>query len=187
MDTVFWVILGIIVLIIFWLIMTYNGLVSMRRRADQSFADIDVQLKQRHDLIPNLVETVKGYAKHESGTLDAVIKARNSAISAQGPQAQMQAEQALGASLTKLFGLAEAYPDLKASANFTQLQNELGDVENKIAAARRFLNNSVSEYNAGTERFPANLIAGMFGFKTKEFFDLGEGRKTAEVAPSVKF
>lgn len=186
-NTVLWIVLGLIVLVVLWMIMAYNGLVSMRRRADQAYADIDVQLKQRHDLIPNLVETVKGYAKHESGTLEAVIKARNAAINAQGPQAQMTAEQALGASLTKLFGLAEAYPDLKASVNFVELQKELGDVENKIAAARRFLNNSVAEYNAATEQFPAVLIAGMFGFRPKTMFDLGESRQTVETAPSVKF
>ncbi len=187
MTTTFWIILGMAALVLLWLLLTYNGLVSMRRRTDQAFADIDVQLKQRHDLIPNLVETVKGYARHESGTLDAVIKARNAALSANGAEAQMAAEQALGASLTKLFGLAEAYPDLKASANFVELQKELSDLENKIAAARRFLNNSVAEYNAATEQFPAVLIANAFGFTRKMMFDLGESRQVVELAPAVRF
>lgn len=170
-----------------WLMTTYNGLVAMRRRTDQAFADIDVQLKQRHDLIPNLVETVKGYAAHESGTLQAVINARNSALAAGSQAAQMAAEQALGASLTKLFGLAEAYPDLKASANFVELQKELSDIENKIAAARRFLNNAVAEYNAATEQFPGVLVARLFGFSRKGMFDLGESRQMVELAPAIKF
>src|SRR6478752_10733607 len=131
MSTAGWVILGVAVLLVVWLIMTYNGLVSMRQRVDQAFADIDVQLKQRHDLIPNLVETVKGYAAHERGTLDEVIKARNSAMSAQGPAQVSAAENQLSGALGRLIALSEAYPDLKANANFQQLASELSDLENK--------------------------------------------------------
>ena len=137
------VVLGIIAAIVFWGISIYNGLVAMRQRVSQAFADIDVQLKQRHDLIPNLIETVKGYVTHERETLEAVVKARNAAIAAQGPAAQGQAETMLSGALRQLFALSEAYPDLKASANFQQLQTELSDLENKIAAARRFFNNAV--------------------------------------------
>ncbi|HRJ69263.1 MAG TPA: LemA family protein [Beijerinckiaceae bacterium] len=183
-----WILLAIIVLPILWAIMIYNGLVAMRQRANQSFADIDVQLKQRHDLIPNLVETVKGYATHEKDTLDAVIKARAAAVSAHGPQAQGQAEQALTGALGRLIAISEAYPDLKANANFQQLQGELSDIENKLAAARRFFNNSVSEFNAGIEQFPAVLFASKFGFLPMAFFDVGEEqRKTLDVTPQVKF
>ncbi len=138
-----WIVLGVIAVIAFFLFATYNRLVALRQRVDQSFADIDVQLKLRHDLIPNLVETVKGYASHERGTLEEVIKARNSAMSAQGPGQVAAAEQQLTGALGRLIALAEAYPDLKANANFQQLQTELSHIENKIAAARRFFNNAV--------------------------------------------
>ena len=138
----------------------YNGLVALRQRVNQAFADIDVQLKQRHDLIPNLVETVKGYASHERGTLEAVVQARNAAIAATDPEQVAAAENVLTGALRQLFALAEAYPDLKANANFQQLQAELSDIENKIAAARRFFNNAVQEYNTGIEQFPASLFAG---------------------------
>jgi len=167
--------------------MIYNGLVAMRQRVGQSFADVDVQLKQRHDLIPNLVETVKGYASHERGTLEAVVQARNAAMAAHGPAQQAAAENALSGTLRQLFALSEAYPDLKANSNFQQLQAELSDIENKLAAARRFFNNSVQEYNTGIEQFPAALFAGSLGFRPREFFDVGEERKTLEQAPQVKF
>src|SRR5215510_9046490 len=134
MGTAGWIVLGLIVLVRLWLVATYNGLVSLRQRCRQAFSDIDVQLKQRHDLIPNLVETVKGYASHERGTLEAVVQARNAAVSAQGPAAQAQAEGMLQGSLRQLFALSEAYPDLKANANSQQLQAELSDLQNKIAA-----------------------------------------------------
>ncbi|HRK23742.1 MAG TPA: LemA family protein [Beijerinckiaceae bacterium] len=184
-----WVILGILVLLVLWGIGIYNGLVNMRQRAKQAFADIDVQLKQRHDLIPNLVETVKGYAGHEKETLQAVINARNAAISAQGPAAQAQAEAGLSGALGRLIALTEAYPDLKANANFQQLQGELSDIENKLAAARRFFNNAVAEFNAGIENFPAVLIASRFGFSAMSMFDVGEEtRKTLDATPpQVKF
>jgi LemA protein len=183
-----WVVLGVIVLILFWGIATYNGLVSLRQRASQAFADIDVQLKQRHDLIPNLVETVKGYATHEKETLDAVIKARNSAISAEGTSGQAQAEQQLSGALGRLIALSEAYPDLKANTNFLDLQSQLANVEDKLSAARRFFNNAVSEFNAAIQAFPAVLFARSMGFAERTFFDLGEdGRKTLDQAPNVKF
>jgi LemA protein len=189
MSTTGWVVLGVIVVVLLWVITIYNGLIAMRQRVSQAFADVDVQLKQRHDLIPNLVETVKGYAAHERGTLEAVIQARNVAVAAQGqgPAAQGAAENMLSGTLRQLFALSESYPDLKANANFQQLQAELTDIENKIAASRRFFNNSVSEYNTGIQQFPAALFAGMFGFTARTFFDLGDERKTVEQAPQVKF
>ena len=183
-----WIILGIIVVAGLWLVATYNGLVALRQRSQQAFADIDVQLKQRHDLVPNLVETVKGYASHEKGTLEAVIKARNAAVTAQGPAAQAAAEGALQGALRQIFALAEAYPDLKANQNFQQLQTELSDLENKIAAARRFFNNAAAEYNSTRESFPAVLFAQSLGFSPQEFFNLEEGeRKAVQAAPQVKF
>ena len=154
--TFVWIIVGLIVLLAIWLIMAYNGLIAMRQRVNQAFSDIDVQTKQRHDLVPNLVETVKGYAGHERGTLEAVVQARNAAIAAPAGNvaAQAAAENALSGALRQLFALSEAYPDLKASQNFQQLQEELADLENKIAAARRFFNNAVQEYNTGIQQFP---------------------------------
>ncbi|MDO8297029.1 MAG: LemA family protein [Caulobacter sp.] len=165
----------------------YNRLVALNTRADQAFADIDVQLKQRHDLIPNLVETVKGYATHEKGTLEAVIAARNAATSAGSVADKVQAENTLTGALRQMFAVAEAYPDLKANTNFLSLQSELSDVENKLAAARRFFNNAVTEFNAARLSFPAVLLAGMFGFNARALFDLGEQRAALGVAPEVKF
>ncbi len=181
------IILAVIVVAILWAITVYNGLISMRQRVNQAFADVDVQLKQRHDLVPNLVETVKGYAAHERGTLEEVVKARNAAVSAQGPAQQAAAENMLSGALRQIFALSEAYPDLKANANFQQLQAELSDLENKIAASRRFFNNAVQEYNTGIQRFPAALFASTFGFAPKDFFDLGAERATVSEAPAVKF
>ncbi len=188
--------LGLVLLIVaggaaLLLIGVYNRLVALRQNCNQAFADIDVQLKQRHDLIPNLVETVKGYAAHEKGTLEAVIAARNAAVNAEktgDPKAMGAAEGVLGVALGRLIALAEAYPDLKANANFQQLQSELSDIENKLAAARRFFNSAVGEYNTGREQFPAVLFAGMFGFGARTFFDLGEEeRARVEEAPKVSF
>ena len=187
MSTSAIIVLAVIVVAVVWAISVYNSLISMRQRVNQAFADVDVQLKQRHDLIPNLVETVKGYAAHESGTLEAVVKARNTAIAAQGPAQQAAAENMLSGALRQLFALSESYPDLKASANFQQLQAELTDLENKIAAARRFFNNAVQEYNTGIQRFPAALFAASFGFAPKTFFDLGDERASVGEAPAVKF
>ena len=187
MGTSTLIVIAVIVVIALWAIATYNGLVSMRQRVNEAFADIDVQLRQRHDLIPNLVETVKGYAAHERGTLDEVIKARNAAVAAQGPEQKAAAENMLSGALRQIFALSEAYPNLKANANFQSLQAELSDIENKIAASRRFFNNAVQEYNTSIQRFPAALFAASFGFAPKEFFDLGEERKTLGEAPQVKF
>src|SRR3954464_3601489 len=187
MSTTGWIVLGVIVVLVLWIIMIYNGLVAMRQRVNQSFADVDVQLKQRHDLVPNLVETVKGYAAHQRGTLEEVVKARNVAMAAQGPAQQAAAENMLSGALRQLFALSEAYPDLKANQNFQQLQTELSDIENKLAAARRFFNNSVQEYNTGIEQFPAALMAGPLGFQRREFFDVAEARPQLEQAPNVKF
>jgi LemA protein len=166
---------------------TYNRLVALRQNTNEAFADIDVQLKQRQDLIPNLVETVKGYASHERGVLDEVTQARAAATTATGLDGKIAAENALSASLGRLMAVAEAYPDLKANTNFMQLQGELSDIENKLAAARRFFNNSVGEYNGSIQAFPAVLFAGAFGFQAKEFFDLGADRAAASTAPQVKF
>jgi LemA protein len=187
MSTAGWIILVIVVLIVLWAIMTYNGLVAMRQRVDQSFADIDVQLKQRHDLIPNLVETVKGYASHERGTLDEVVRARNAAVAAPTPDQKVAAENMLTGALRQMFALAEAYPNLKANENFQQLQAELTDIENKLAASRRFYNNSVQEYNTGIQQFPAAVFAGAMGFHAKTFFDVGDQRAALDQAPAVKF
>jgi LemA protein len=187
MSTSTWIVLGAIALLVIWVIIIYNGLVAMRQRVNQAFADVDVQLKQRHDLVPNLVETVKGYASHERGTLEAVVQARNAAMTAQGPAQMAQAENMLTGALRQLFALSEAYPDLKANQNFQQLQMELSDLENKIAAARRFFNNAVQEYNTGIQQFPAVLLAGPTGFTQREFFDLGAERAVAGQAPQVKF
>lgn len=183
------VILLLLIGLVLWGVGLYNGLVARRQRVNQAFADVDVQLKQRHDLIPNLVETVKGYASHERGTLEAVVQARNAALSApQGSPQQAQAEAGLTGALGRLIALSEAYPDLKANTNFQQLQTELTDIENKLAASRRFFNNAVGEYNSAIESFPGVLLAQRFGFQHREFFDVGDdNRKTLDAPPSVKF
>jgi LemA protein len=183
-----WILIGVIVVIALFLVVIYNRLVSLRQVVNQAWSDISVQLKQRHDLIPNLVETVKGYAAHERGTLEAVTNARNAAVAASSPEAQAKAENMLSGALRQLFALAESYPDLKASQNFLRLQADLSDVENKIAASRRFFNNSVQEYNAAIQQFPAVFIAGSLGFTARTFFDLDEGERAAVNAPpQVKF
>jgi LemA protein len=183
-----WIVLGVVVVLILWLALSYNSLVSLRQRCNQAFSDIDVQLKQRHDLVPNLVATVQGYAAHERGTLDEVTRARGAAMAAQGPAAQATAESALSGALGRLMAVAEAYPDLKANQNFLQLQAELSDLENKIAAARRFFNNSAAEYNATRQSLPVALFANSMGFAPQEFFSLDAGEKQAvEEPPTVKF
>jgi len=185
------ILLIVVVVLAVLVIGIYNRLVALRQNCNQAFADVDVQLKQRHDLIPNLVETVKGYAGHEKSTLEAVIQARNQAVNAErtgDAKAMGAAEGVLGAALGRLIALSEAYPDLKANTNFQQLQAELSDIENKLAAARRFFNNAVGEYNTAREQFPANIFAGMFGFGARDFFNVGEeNRATLETAPQVKF
>ena len=184
------VIIGIVVVIVIVCAIAgiYNNMVTKRNRIDNAWQNIDTQLQRRNDLIPNLVETVKGYASHEKETFDAVIKARNQAQSASGPHDQAVAEQQLTGAVGRLLALGEAYPDLKASANFQQLQQDLGNVEDKLAAARRFFNNAVSEFNTAIQAFPAVFFAPQMGFTPREFFDVGEQtRAQIEVAPSVKF
>lgn len=167
----------------FWLIATYNGLITLRNRVDEAWSDIDVQLKRRYDLIPNLVNTVKGYATHEGQTLEKVIAARNAAMSATNPHAKAEAENALSGTLKSLFALSESYPDLKANQNFLSLQNELTDTENKILASRRFYNGNVRDFNTKLQVFPTNIIANALGFTKRDFFevDAEEERKNVEV------
>ncbi|MBI2023847.1 LemA family protein [Candidatus Giovannonibacteria bacterium] len=175
MSTPLWIMLGIIAIIVLWLIYTFNRLVTFRNRVKEAWSDIEVQLKRRYDLIPNLVETVKGYAKHESAAFENVTKARAAAISGStNPHEQAQKENMLSGALKSIFAVAEAYPDLKANTNFLELQRELSDTENKIQASRRFFNSNVLAINNAIEVFPSNLVAGTFGFKKEEFFDLDE-------------
>jgi len=181
------VILGIIVVLAVIIIGIYNRLVALRQTCNQAWSDIEVQLKQRQDLVPQLVNTVKGYAKHEKSTFEEVVQARAAAVNANTVQGQAAAEGMLSQALGKLFALAEAYPDLKANQNFLQLQDQLADIENKIAASRRFYNNAVQEYNTGIEQFPAVLIAGPFGFKSREFFEAPEGREALQTPVEVNF
>ncbi len=181
------VIVVVVALVLLTAVGIYNRLVGLRQRANQAFADIDVQLRQRHDLVPNLVETVKGYATHEKGTLEAVTAARQAAVAAPDVEGKVKAENMLSGALRQLFAVAEAYPDLKANQNFLQLQSELSDIENKLAAARRFFNSAISEFNAAIQQFPAVLFAGALGFHEREFFDLGGDRETVSAAPQVKF
>lgn len=185
--SVLFVIIGIIAVLGLILIGIYNSLVGLRQTTNQAWSDIEVQLKQRQDLVPQLVNTVKGYAAHEKGTLEDVIKARNQAVSAGTVEGQAAAEGILTQALGKLFALAEAYPELKANENFMQLQDELSDIEDKIAAARRFYNNSVQEYNTGREKFPAVLIASSFGFHSREYFEAPEGREALQEPVHVDF
>jgi len=180
--------IGIVAILVIWVISIYNTLVSLRNHRENAFADIDVQLKQRHDLIPQLIGAVKGYMEHERGTLEAVTNARTRAISATGINEKIAAEQELTAAIRGLNIQVEAYPDLKASQNFLQLQNEISDVENKLAAVRRFFNSATKELNIAVQKFPNTIFAGMFGFKTEPMFDLGEAQRAElDKAPEVKF
>jgi len=180
--------IGIVAVLVIWVISIYNTLVSLRNHRENAFADIDVQLKQRHDLIPQLIGAVKGYMEHERGTLEAVTNARTRAISATGINEKIAAEQELTAAIRGLNIQVEAYPDLKASQNFMQLQNEISDIENKLAAVRRFFNSATKELNIAVQKFPNTIFAGMFGFKTEPMFDLGtDQRAQMDVAPEVKF
>lgn len=184
MNIIFWIVLGVIGLIIIWLIATYNSLIILRNRTDEAWSDIDVQLKRRYDLIPNLVETVKGYAAHEKEVFEKVTQARTAAIQAEksGNPAEIgKAENMLAGTLKTLFAVAENYPDLKASQNFLQLQDELSDTENKIQASRRFYNGNARDFNIKMEKFPNNLIAGTFGFKIREFFEIEEPKEKEAV------
>ena len=179
-----WIVLAIVILLVLWVIGVYNGLVKLRNRKDDQWAQIDVQLKRRADLIPNVVETVKGYAAHEKGTFEDVVKARNTFISATTPEEEMKAAGEMTQALNKLFALTEAYPELKSNENFMALQADLKDTEDKISYARQFFNDTVLTYNNKVDMFPSSIIAGMFNFKRAPFFEVsGSDRE----APQVKF
>ena len=179
------IILVVVGVVILWFVLTYNSFVALRNRTQEAWSDIDVQLKRRYDLIPNLVQTVKGYAAHEKGVFEKVTEARARAMGAKGIKEQAQAENALSATLKTLFAVAENYPDLKASVNFVELQKELADTENKIQAARRFYNGNARDLNIKIESFPANVVALVFNFKKMEFFELEE--EAAKQPPQVQF
>lgn len=183
-----WVILGIVVLLLLWGVVAYNRFVSQRQGIRDAYANIDTELRRRYDLIPNLVESVKGYASHERATFENVTAARTAAMAAQGPAQQAQAENMLTAALRGLFAVAEAYPELRASENFQALQAELSNTEDRIQVSRRFYNANVRGYNERVQSVPSNIVASMFGFKTEEFFEIEEGdRATMEEAPRVDF
>ncbi|MDX9892800.1 MAG: LemA family protein [Patescibacteria group bacterium] len=177
MPTYLWVIIVVAAVIIGWLIMVFNSLIRLKNRTQEAFSDVDVQLKRRHDLIPNLMETVKGYAQHEKELFEKVTQARSNAINAQGVEEKGQAENVLSQTLKSIFAVAENYPDLKASQNFLQLQDELSDTENKIQAARRFYNGNVRDFNTKTQTFPNNLVVGILGFKNFDFFQAENGER----------
>ncbi|MFZ5559251.1 MAG: LemA family protein [Patescibacteria group bacterium] len=183
--TFLYIIIAIVVVIILWAIGIFNSLIRLRNRTDEAWSDIDVQLKRRHDLIPNLVETVKGYATHERKAFENVTEARAKAISAQGVAEKAKAENVLSNTLKTLFAVAENYPDLKASANFLELQRELSDTENKIQAARRFYNGNVRDFNIRIESFPSRIVANMLKFQKREFFEIEVPAERE--APEVKF
>jgi LemA protein len=188
LGIVSWVLIGVVVAIVFWLVMTYNRLVAGRNQVDEAWSDIDVQLKRRYDLIPNLIETVKGYAAHEKDVFTQVTEARASAMrnEASGdPKAMAQSENMLAGALKSLFAVSENYPELKADQNFAKLQDELSDTENKIQASRRFYNGNVRDFNTNVQQFPTNLIAGMFKFMKREFFEIENPGEREN--PQVKF
>jgi LemA protein len=180
-----WIVLAVLILLVIWVIALYNGLVRLKVQTDNAWADIDVQLKRRYDLIPNLVETVKGYAAHEKGTLEAVINARNRAMSATGPADKAEAENMLSGALKSLFALSEAYPQLRAVESFTSLQNSLTQIEDNVQNARRYYNAVVRDLNTKILQFPTNIFAGMLGFKQREFFEISNAAERE--APKVSF
>ncbi len=182
-----YIILGVLVLVVLYVIFAYNHFVTLVQRTKEAWADIDVQLKRRYDLIPNLVEMVKGYATHEREAFENVTAARSAAMNAQGAEAKGQAENMLSGALKSLFAVAEAYPDLKANQNFLALQTELSDTENKIQAARRFYNGNVRDLTTATHSFPGNIIASMFKFESMQYFELGEADAAARQPVQVKF
>lgn len=183
---ILYIVLGIVVLFVLFFVVKYNGFITLRNRAQEAWSDIDVQLKRRYDLIPNLVNTVKGYATHESETFEKITEARSKAMQAGTPAEKGEAENMLSGTLKSLFAISEAYPELKANTNFLQLQSELSDTENKIMASRRFYNGNVRDFNTGVEMFPGNIIAGIFKFTKMEFFELEQD--SAEKNPvEVKF
>ena len=186
--TAFWIILAIAVVAVLFVVVTYNALITLRVRVDEAWSDITVQLKRRLDLIPNLIETVKGYAAHEKGVFEAVTAARANTINAQGVKETAAAENQLEGALKSLFAVAEAYPDLKANENFVELQRELVDTEDKIQASRRFYNGGVRDLNTRIQTFPSNLIANIFSFTNRDFFELDEAEQALADKPvEVKF
>lgn len=186
MTLINWILIGVGGVIVLWIIYAFNRLVTLRTRIEEAFSDIEVQLKRRYDLIPNIVETVKGYMGHEKQVFENVTQARSAAMGASSAADKAQKENALSNTLKTLFAVSENYPELKANANFLDLQRELADTENKIQAARRFYNGNVRDLNVSVDSFPSNLIAGMFGFKKKEFFDLADNSPAQEPV-AVKF
>lgn len=182
-----YIILGIVAVIALWVVVAYNGFVSLRNRAKEAWSDIEVQMKRRYDLIPNLIETVKGYASHERQVLEGVTEARTAAMGAQTVDQHAEAENMLTGALKSLFAVAESYPDLKANQNFLELQRELSDTENKIMASRRFYNANVQQMNTAIEQFPGNLIAGPFGFTQMDLFELSEADAAAREPVKVAF
>ena len=188
MSTTAIIVIAVVVLLVIWVIGIYNNLVTLRNNRENAFANIGVQLKQRYDLIPNLVNTVKGYAEHEKGVLERVTAARTAAMGATSLNEKIEAENALSSALAGLKVSVEAYPDLKANQNFLQLQSELADIENKLAAVRRYFNSATKELNTGVQSFPAVLFAGMFGFHQEPMFEVPqEERAAVQKAPEVKF
>lgn len=188
MGTVLWIILGIVVVLILWAIAVYNGLIKGRNQVDESWSDIDVQLKRRYDLIPNLVNTVKGYAAHEKDVFEKVTQARTAAMAAEAKgdlKGVAESENMLAGALKSLFAVSESYPELKANQNFLQLQQDLTDTEDKIQAARRFYNGNVRDFNTSLQTFPRNIVASMFGFKERTFFEVGTEAERQNV--EVKF
>lgn len=184
---ILYIALGILAVIVLWVVFAYNGFVSLRNRAKEAWSDIEVQMKRRYDLIPNLIETVKGYAAHERQVLESVTQARTAAMGAQTVEQHAEAENMLTGALKSLFAVSEAYPDLKANTNFLELQRELSDTENKIMASRRFYNSTVQQLNTAVEQFPGNVIAGSFGFAQMDLFELAEGEEAARQPVKVAF
>ncbi|NCS99014.1 LemA family protein [Candidatus Parcubacteria bacterium] len=185
--TLVYILIAVVALVVIWVIAAYNKFIRLRTRAQEAWSDIDVQLKRRYDLIPNLIETVKGYVTHERETLEAVTNARTAAMGAQTVEEQAGAENMLSGALKSLFAVSENYPDLKANENFMELQRELTDTENKIQAARRFYNTNVRDLNIATESFPTNIVAGMFKFDKREFFELADDEQDAKDPVKVDF
>lgn len=185
--TPLYIVLGVVAVVVIWLVATYNRFITLINRTKEAWADIDVQLKRRYDLIPNLIETVKGYATHEKAAFENVSNARAVAMGAGGAVAKGKAENMLEGALKSVFAIAEAYPDLKANQNFMMLQSELSDTENKIQAARRFYNGNVQDLKTAIESFPSNVVAGWFSFKAMEFFELGADEQAAKNPVAVKF
>lgn len=178
------IVLAIVVLLVLWLVSSYNGFVRLRNKSEEAFSAMDVSLKKRYDLIPNFVETVKGYAKHEQDTLQAVINARNMAMNANSPEQKIVNDNALSGTLKSLFALTESYPDLKANQNFLSLQNQLSRIEEEIAGSRRYYNGVVNKYNTKTEMFPGNILASLFGFKRKPLYEVNSEAERENVKVS---